>query len=67
MRTPVDDAVAAVDQSLFIEVDEHLPHGFGTALVKGEALSGPVAGRAEFLQLTRDTRLVLILPLPHAL
>ena len=67
MRTPVDDAVAAVDQSLFIEVDEHLPHGFGTALVKGKALSGPVAGRAEFLQLTRDARLVLILPLPHAL
>ena len=64
---PVDDAMAAVDQALFIETDEDLAHGAGAALVKGEALTRPVAGCAELFELTRDAGLVLVLPLPDSL
>ena len=66
MRTPVDDAVAAIDQSLFIEVDKHFADGAGAALVKGEALTRPIAGSPQFFELPRDARLVFILPLPNA-
>ena len=67
MGAPVDDAEAAVDEPFIIEVDEHLAHGFGTALVHREALVIPIAGRAEFLQLVDDARAVLLFPVPDAL
>ena len=44
---PVDDARPAVDQTLFIEIDENFPHGAGTALVHGEGEFAPIAGRTE--------------------
>ena len=49
VRTPVDDAVAAVDQPFFIEVDEDLLDCAGAAFVHREALARPVAGRAQLL------------------
>ena len=39
VRTPVDDAVSAVDQALVVEIDEYLADGAGAALVHGKALS----------------------------
>ena len=67
MRTPVDDAVAAVDQALLVQIDEHFAHGAGTALVKGEPLARPIAGSAQLFELTGNAGLVFILPLPNAL
>ena len=42
-RAPVDDAEAAVDKSLVIEIYEGLADCGGKVLVHGEALSRPVA------------------------
>jgi hypothetical protein len=41
-RVPVHQAVAAVDQALVIQLDEHALHGGGEAGVHGEALAAPV-------------------------
>ena len=67
VRTPVDDAVALVDQALFIQLAECLAHGLGAALVHGEAAARPIAARAHLLLLLDDAVAVLFLPLPHAL
>ena len=64
---PVDHAVAAVDQALVIQADEHFLHGVGAALVHGEALTLPIAGAAQFLQLADDAVAVGVLPIPGAL
>ena len=48
---PVDYSLAPVDKSLFIEIAENLVDGLVAALVKGEALALPIAGRAELLEL----------------
>ena len=64
---PVDDALAAVDQTLLVEAAEDLTDGLGAALVQGEALTAPVAGGAHLLQLGDDAVAVLLLPLPGAL
>ena len=64
---PVDDALAAVDQTLLVEAAEDLADGLGAALVQGEALTAPVAGGAHLLQLGNDAVAVLLLPLPGAL
>ena len=67
VRTPVDDAVAFVDQALFIQLAERLAHGLGAALVHREAGARPVTARAHLLLLLDDAVAVLFLPLPHAL
>ena len=67
MGAPVDHAVAAVDQALVIQADEHFLHGVGAALVHGEALTLPIAGAAQFLQLADDAVAVGVLPIPGAL
>ena len=67
VRAPVDDAVAAVNQPLFVKLDKHLAHRARAALVKGEALAGPVTGGAQLFELPRDARLVLVLPMPDPL
>ena len=66
VRAPVDDAVALIDQALFIELAERLAHGLGAALVHREAGAGPVAARAERLLLLDDAVAVLVLPVPDA-
>src|SRR5699024_2003493 len=60
-------AVTLVDQALVIQVDEHLAHGLGAALVHREALVLPVAGGAELFQLADDAVAVFVLPVPYAL
>ena len=64
---PVDDAVAAIDQSLIIEVYKYLANGTGAALVHREALARPITGCAELLELVDDARAVLIFPVPNSL
>ena len=67
MRAPVDDAVALVDEALFIQLAECLAHGLGAALIHGEAAAIPVAGHAERLLLLNDAIAVLLFPRPDAL
>ena len=67
VRAPVDDAVALVDQALFIQLAERLTHGLRAALVHGEAAAVPVAGHAERLLLLDDAVAVLLFPRPDAL
>ena len=67
VRAPVDDAVALIDQALFIKLAERLAHGLRAALVHGEAAAVPVAGHAERLLLLDDAVAVLLFPRPDAL
>ena len=67
VRTPVDDALAAIDQSLLIEADEDLADGARQPLVQCEALALPVAGGAEAAVLILDAALVAAHPVPDAL
>ena len=62
---PVDDAHAAVDEALFVQLHEGLLHRLGAALVHGEALLGPVAGGAQGHQLLLDAGVIFMLPVPH--
>ena len=67
VRAPVDDAVALIDQALFVQLAECLAHGLGAALIHGEAAAIPVAGHAEGLLLLDDAVAVLLFPRPDAL
>ncbi len=66
-RTPVDDALGAVDQAVVVEPFEDRADGGGEPGVHGEALAAPVDRVAEPTHLTEDLAAVLGLPLPHAL
>ncbi len=61
---PVDDALAPVDEPLFVELDEHLADGPGQAFVHGEPLPVPVAGGAQMLELVDDGAAVFLAPFP---
>ena len=65
--TPVDDAAALVDQTLFVQGDEDLPHGLGAALVHGEPGALPVAAGTQLLLLLHDAVAILVLPVPYTL
>ena len=65
-RTPVDDALAVVNESLFIIVYEHLLDCLGAAVVKGEALTLPVAGRTQLFELILYLAAVFVSPVPCA-
>ena len=43
---PVDQAVALIDETFFIQAHKHFAHGVGAAFVHGEAFTAPVAGGA---------------------
>ena len=64
VRAPVDDALAAVDQTIVVPVAEHLAHGLGVVLVHGEALVVEVDGAAHTLDLLDDDAAVLVGPIP---
>ena len=66
-RTPVDDALAAIDQPLLVEAHEDLADGARQPLVQREALALPVAGGAEAAMLILDAALVAAHPVPDAL
>src|ERR1051325_3714154 len=67
VRAPVDDGQVAIDQAVFVQLDEDVADGAREAFVEREALASPVAGNAEALELVFDLAGVLLLPLPHAL
>ena len=65
-RAPVDHAVAAVDQPLFVEAVEDLGDSLAASLVHGEALAAPVAAIAHAAGLADDAPAVFVLPCPRA-
>jgi hypothetical protein len=44
VRTPVDDSLTAIDETLLVESLKNVANCAAAALVEGEALTGPVAG-----------------------
>ncbi len=63
-RVPVDQALAAVDQSIIIKSHEDFPHCGGKPLIHGEPLPGPVHGGAESARLIGNGIARLFLPGP---
>ncbi|MNS53284.1 hypothetical protein D3C72_860350 [compost metagenome] len=66
-RVPVDQALAAVDQALFEQADEHLGHGLRHLGRHREVLARPVDRRPHAAHLARDGGARLLLPLPDLL
>ncbi|OPZ05246.1 MAG: hypothetical protein BWZ08_02540 [candidate division BRC1 bacterium ADurb.BinA292] len=63
-RRPVDQVVAAIDQSLFVQLLEHRQHRARQPLVHRKPRPRPVARAAQPTQLVDDPRAVLLLPRP---
>ena len=63
---PVDQALVAIDQAVLVQPDEHRADGPRQAVIHGEALPAPVAGRAEPAQLAGDRAARFRLPVPDA-
>ncbi len=64
-RVPVDQALATVDQAVFVQAHERLDHRVGGHRVHGEHAARPVARRADAAHLALDDVAGLLLPLPH--
>ena len=67
LRVPVHHAQSAVDESLVVEVAEHLDHAFATLFVHGERSAAPVAACAQTAELLQDDAAVLVGPVPGVL
>lgn len=61
---PVNDTLAAVDQTVVVPVAEDLAHGLRVVLVHGKALVIEVNGAAHTLDLLDDDAAVLVGPIP---
>ena len=66
-RAPVHDVISAINQSFFIEADEHFAHGVRKIVVHGEVLAVPVDGGAEALHLVENRAAVKSFPFPDPL
>ncbi|MNT81760.1 hypothetical protein D3C72_2213870 [compost metagenome] len=64
LGVPVDQALAAVDQAVFMQAHEGFLDRFGQAVVHGETLAAPVDRRAQAADLTADVATGLVLPFP---
>ncbi len=62
--TPIDHALAPVDQALPVEVDKDLADSLGQALIHGETMTLPVTGEAKTLLLFNDPLVIFVLPKP---
>src|SRR5471030_189946 len=67
LSVPVDQALAAVDQAVFMQAHEGFFNGFREAVIHGEALTAPVYGRAKATDLTADVAAGFIFPFPDFL
>ena len=67
LGVPVDQALAAIDQAVLVQAYEGFFHGFGQAVVHGEALARPVHRAAQATNLPGDGAAGLLLPLPDFL
>ena len=63
-RTPVDDPASLVDPALFVHLHKYFGDGLIAALIHREALTVPVAGGAELLELVDDPSAILFAPVP---
>ena len=66
LGTPVDDAAALIDKSLFVQLAECFAHALCACFVHRERASVPIAGCAEHLLLLNDAVAVFVLPFPNA-
>ncbi len=66
-RTPVHHVLPAIDQSLFIQPDEHLAHRARKIFVHREIFAIPIDRCAQPFHLVENRAAVELLPLPHAL
>ena len=66
-RIPIDHVLAAVDQTALVKTDKALGHGSRQPGVHREPLPGPVAARADALELSHDRAAVGLLPVPYVL
>jgi hypothetical protein len=64
---PVDDIVAAIDQTVLVELNEHLADRPGEAFIQGEVGARPVGGAADRLELFQDGCARLPNMMPHPL
>ncbi len=62
---PIHQPFVAVNQPLFVQIDEHFQDGFRKALVHREALVRPIHRAAEAAELLGDFPAALFLPFPH--
>ena len=67
LGAPVDNAFSAINITLFIQIQKNSFNCLGTAFIECEALTLPVTGCTQLLELFRDGSAVLRLPLPHFL
>ena len=67
LRTPVNDPVAAIDHSLFVQPHEHFAHRARQILVHRELLARPVDRSAFATHLHGDLSARFVFPLPNAL
>ncbi len=63
---PVDEPLAAVDEAVLVQPDEHLGNRGGETLVHREAISRPVDRCTEPAHLAGDRSAGLLFPAPHA-
>ncbi len=66
LRVPVDQALAAVDQALFVQPHKGFGDHLGQLLVHGEVLAAPVHRGAHAAHLPGDGVARLLFPVPHA-
>ena len=64
-RIPVDQALATIDQLLFVQAHKHFLYRLVEAVVHGEAFARPVDASAHAAQLAGNMAAGLVFPLPH--
>ena len=67
LAVPVDQTIAAKNQTVLKHVEERPAHCPGADVIHGEALPVPVTRAAHRLLLADDALLILVLPVPNAL